>query len=86
MARRSAALIGPGCGPKVHLGGNHGSVQLCGTQDGEHVVLRRFLEDGTEEEHVFESAGRHPFLACHAASVQYMGGNRHFSAIIFVGS
>lgn len=85
MPKKSAALIGPGVGPKVHLGGVEGSVQVRGLLDGEELVVRQYMADGTEQDFTVDSAGSFPMGACQFARMEYSGKSKNLIVCVIIG-
>lgn len=82
MAKRSAALLGPGKGPKVHVG-NHGRFTIRGLKDGESAELRTY---GVDRQRIYvDTDGDYPFPECKFAQVKYEGKNKSFIACVMIG-
>ena len=83
MPRRSAALIGPGEGPKVRTG-MAGKVTICGMTFGELAKVMMFCEDG-DYHFTVERNGEFDLWPCNFAQVTYAGKNKGFIACVILG-
>lgn len=86
MARRSAALIGPGSGPAVIVRGQSAVLQIRGLTRPEKVVAVLYDLHGEElKRAVVEGNGDFVLEHCFAVSVEYGGKARSFNACIRTG-
>lgn len=76
----SSALIGPGTGPFVRLGGV-GVLRITGLPSEERVRLLRTTEEG-EVEHLLLENGKHKIEAAYFIRVVYEGTSRAFCALL----
>lgn len=84
MAKKSCALIGPGEGPKVHVGGG-GALAVRGMEDGEGLTLVRFNPDAVPEFHAVRSNGIHIFEPCQFVQVRYTGRSKKMICTVILG-
>ncbi len=86
MAKKSAALLGPGEGPAVRLAGASSRVQIRGLRAAEsaQIFQQLYRDEGlavlsVAEDGIFELA------RCSYARVVYRGENRSFIACMLIG-
>lgn len=85
MARRSAALIGPGSGPSVRISSMPAQVQVRGLGREEFALVVQKLNETDDVVLPVHKDGTYDLIECPYVCVSYEGGNRGFIACILFG-
>lgn len=86
MAKKSAALIGPGKGPDVRTAwSRHARVQIRGLKEDEFALVTQKLNEQEDVVLPVQADGIHDLIECAFVSVHYEGRNRNFIACVLIG-